>query len=449
MAGRMECAGYFYTSLDRNGNNIAFTLVRLIMRKSDPRSLMFRWRAILLPFLVISTLLLAGCGPDEVKPMAKPTETPPVRTPVVEVATVPVETVEVDEAVQTLEALAADIQSDDEETILAAFEAIDEELKSESPEAAIALLEENAAVLIGLMAHESIEICRGATWMLANVETEAAFEAIYAAVDHPDFGVRMSVLWELVEREDPRAVDALVAAFSPDSEIEPAFLYMLLDKMDDGAEEVLIRSLEVADASLLPEITERLVDLGSEAAIPYLIELLDREDFDDRVGVIEVLGEIGDPAALPTLLSMLEEEDVKIRTAAVVALGNFDDPAVFEALVELLEDDAPVLQKAAAKTLCNLSEATLAPLFDALWSLDLEMVAKTYRFFIAWGEPGSEGIMIMALNDYGNKSMALAFLNSGNEALEAAGKTWANAHGYNVVTMPSVGGSSGGWGSGQ
>jgi HEAT repeat protein len=420
------------------------------MPKSDPRNPNFRWQAILLP-VMMSALLLSGCASEEKDPPVKTINVTVEPTAVVEIATVPVETVEVEPTEKTLETLAADLQSDDEETILAAFQAIDEVLKSEESESAIVLLEENIDVLISLMAHESIEICRFATWMLTNVETEEAFEAIYAARDHPDFSIRMAVLWALVERGDPRVVDALVEAFRPDSEIEPAFLFFLLDEMETGVEEVLTQALEVADASVLPEIVDRFVELASVETIPLLIDLLDREDFEGRIGIIEALGEIGDPTALPTLLSMFEDEDEKVRTAVVKSLGSFDDPSVLDPLVEALEDVSTNVQKAAAKSLCNLSEATLEPLLDALTTfapLDLERVAKAYRFFIAWGKLGSESALIQALNNYGTKSMALAFLNSGNEKLEAAGKTWANQHGYTVITMPSVG-SSGGWGSGN
>ena len=418
------------------------------MLTTNLKSLRSRWYAILLPVLLFA-LLLSGCGSSEKAPTVEVIEVTVEPTVVVEVATVPVETVEVDSTEAMLAALAADLKSNDVDTILAAFEVIDEQLKSEAPDAAITLLEENTDVLITLMGHDSVEVCRVATWMLTNVETEQAFEAVVGMLDHPDFGVRMSVLWELVEREDPRAIDAVVDAFRPDSGIDPSFLYVLLDEMEEGAEEVLIRALEVADASVLPKIIDRLVALESVESVPQLIDLLGREDFDGRIEVIESLGEIGDPTAVPALLSLLEDEDVKIRTAAIEALGNFDDPAVFEMLVELLEDDAPVIQKAAANSLCKFSETALAPLFDSLWNLDLEQVAKTYRFFIAWGEPGSEAILGLALRDFGDQSMALAFLNSGNEVLEEAGRIWADEHGYNVVTMPSVGGSSGGWGSGQ
>ena len=40
----------------------------------------------------------------------------------------------------------------------------------------------------------------------------------------------------------------------------------------------------------------------------------------------------------------------------------------------------------------------------------------------------------MALNQYGAQEMAEAFLNSGNSALVGAGREWADANHYVIVT---------------
>jgi hypothetical protein len=64
---------------------------------------------------------------------------------------------------------------------------------------------------------------------------------------------------------------------------------------------------------------------------------------------------------------------------------------------------------------------------------DLAVIAGAFSFFIQRGEPGSEDALIQALNAYGDKDMAEAFLNRGNSALEAAARQWAVAHGYQVI----------------
>lgn len=60
------------------------------------------------------------------------------------------------------------------------------------------------------------------------------------------------------------------------------------------------------------------------------------------------------------------------------------------------------------------------------------------------GIPGSEKKLVDVLMDYGNKSMAEDFLNSGSNQLSSGGRSWANAHGYNVRTGPGSHRSS--WG---
>jgi len=72
---------------------------------------------------------------------------------------------------------------------------------------------------------------------------------------------------------------------------------------------------------------------------------------------------------------------------------------------------------------------------------------EIYEDFIAKGIPGTEGVLIAALNKSGNLKMADDFLNCGNWGLEQAAREWAARNGY------SVGSKSGGppnkWGFGR
>lgn len=61
------------------------------------------------------------------------------------------------------------------------------------------------------------------------------------------------------------------------------------------------------------------------------------------------------------------------------------------------------------------------------------------------GEPGTETILIKALNKYNDKSMAEDFLNCGNNQLEEAAKKWARVHGY--MEWPDFGSDSPTWGN--
>jgi len=128
-------------------------------------------------FLLIPiALFIVSCGPVAGSP--SPTAVPTVRvaTAVVMPVSTQVETPALDEMSRLLNDLEHDLQSDDAETLSEAFKALDEILKSDEPEPAIALLEENSERLIVLMEHEAPEVFRLATWMLTHVETDEAFE---------------------------------------------------------------------------------------------------------------------------------------------------------------------------------------------------------------------------------------------------------------------------------
>lgn len=63
---------------------------------------------------------------------------------------------------------------------------------------------------------------------------------------------------------------------------------------------------------------------------------------------------------------------------------------------------------------------------------------------IKLGIEGSQNELIGVLFEYGNKSMAEDYLNSGSGELAAGGRRWANAHGYQVST--GFGSNRSGWG---
>ena len=63
----------------------------------------------------------------------------------------------------------------------------------------------------------------------------------------------------------------------------------------------------------------------------------------------------------------------------------------------------------------------------------LEEIVGNYKGVIAAGQPGSEDILIAALNRFPDYGMALDFLNSGNSKLEDAVRSWASAYGYRII----------------
>jgi hypothetical protein len=105
-----------------------------------------------------------------------------------------------------------------------------------------------------------------------------------------------------------------------------------------------------------------------------------------------------------------------------------------------------LMHRAACQGLAKRDETQLKPLLDALHQRDLNTIATTYDFYIAWGEPGSEPVLIQTLEQYGDDFMATSFLNSGNDKLVKAAEEWAEENGYTITSIYTPG-SSGSWGS--
>ncbi|MDQ5822288.1 MAG: hypothetical protein M3540_12685 [Actinomycetota bacterium] len=91
----------------------------------------------------------------------------------------------------------------------------------------------------------------------------------------------------------------------------------------------------------------------------------------------------------------------------------------------------------------------LAPLRKALRTRDHRLVADLMLFYIQLGQPGSESILIEAMNRYGDPQMVLQVLQSDNRRLVKAAYAWASSHGYTVTGSPGGPGGAGTWGGGR
>jgi hypothetical protein len=92
----------------------------------------------------------------------------------------------------------------------------------------------------------------------------------------------------------------------------------------------------------------------------------------------------------------------------------------------------------------------IAPLIAALEKPDYELITDMYSFFIQLGQPGSERVLVQALDRQGftpeGSTMALGFYASGNKRLVQGAREWASEHGASFTGSP--GGAGPRWGSG-
>jgi len=336
-----------------------------------------------------------------------------------------------------------------------------------------------------------------------------AVEALIAALKDTDANVRNSAaqaLWNYGDR-DPRAVEPLIAALKdPDANVRDSAVKALrhYGARDPSASESLIAALQNSDATVQgdaawalgmisrdPSAVESLnaalkdSDAGvrgdaawalglfkDPSGVELLIAALKDSDagaqcgvpsgFEPRVNICadDSLVEIGAPAVEP-LVAALNGSDSLTREGAAMALGEIGNETegdhCVEPLIAALNDPDAGVRRVAAWALVRAAMTTgtgalirhdaVNALLDAMRKRELAVIAGASRFFIERGEPGSEEVLIQALNTQGNAWVAEGFLNCGNEALEAAAKKWVSGHGYGI-TYVGVG-KVATWGSGH
>ena len=163
----------------------------------------------------------------------------------------------------------------------------------------------------------------------------------------------------------------------------------------------------------------------------------------------------GSTAALTTIeyesgvINDLKNEDPQVREEAARALGKTADSQALEALFTALQDEDSSVRWNAAMALGEIEDPrVIKPLFAAMKHEDLATVSGAYKFFIRKGEPGTEDILIHALNKYGDYTIALAFFESGNSKLEKAAKKWLKGNLYPTLS-PAGGNGELRWGKGR
>ena len=100
------------------------------------------------------------------------------------------------------------------------------------------------------------------------------------------------------------------------------------------------------------------------------------------------------------------------------------EPVMFRGKRDEKKEATVVLAKA-----CNADVNELLPY------LQQKTTVIMYYALLKIGDPTTIEVLKEALNKFGNKDMALDYLNCGNEELESAAETWARRHGYRVVTV--------------
>lgn len=117
----------------------------------------------------------------------------------------------------------------------------------------------------------------------------------------------------------------------------------------------------------------------------------------------ELLAYIGAPAVNALMLKMKSNnQEVRFSAAdALVKMSKFNPDAV-KNLTDVIDDQS------------------------------LGAISKNYPFYIRLGSPGTEDLMLRALENYFNQTMCVDYLNCGNTTIENGAKLIAQSKGFNV-----------------
>lgn len=334
--------------------------------------------------------------------------------------------------------------------------------------------------LIEALKDENTQKQRGAASVLGEIGDIAAVEPLMALLQNPNTAhdVQSSVVGALGKLKDGRAVPQLVETLGKG---DPNLVTPLIDALVsigkpsvkpladqlDGKDTWLVMNAEIAIEQLgetaVPDLTAIVNDtaaskgkrikvinilkkLKGEGIFEAFSGALTDKEREIRSAALEAVISMNDPRGTDALISALKDSDDIIRERAVIALGNTNDQKAVEPLIGMLKDKKDSVWKASVSSLVNLGDAGTKRLIASLGAENIGLLYNNHGYFIDKGIPGSEAVLIKALNKYDSKDLAVDLLNCGNSELDKAARTWAPKHGYRVVT----GGTGGGgpvWGS--
>ena len=277
----------------------------------------------------------------------------------------------------------------------------------------------------------------------------------------------------LLTFRDPQTIDPMLAALESPEHRSATVAEYLGEMHEARAVEPMVRIINANRGKFGFPVDSYLKALGKmgPTAVPPLMALLNDPDQSTRWSAWEGLAETNDSRALEVMIKAVSDEDSIIDSAAQRYLSASKDPRALAALVEALRhpnphespsgfSDASALSEAGAPAVDPLSALlhdadgtirvnaarALEPINDprvralllaALHERNVAVLAGAYTFYLDLGEPGTEDLVIEALNQFGDEYMSSFMLNCGNVRLEDAARAWSLAT-YHVPANPFV-----------
>lgn len=236
-------------------------------------------------------------------------------------------------------------------------------------------------------------------------------------------GVKFSMAlgdWHSVAQASPTpcVIDALIAALEAPPSWWSSKVHTIMGNGDS--------------CSVEGHAVDALAAIGA-SAVPRLLESFASQRVCVRDGAMTVLGAIGDPRAVEPLFRDFQAHACKEERVAKT-LGDMGTKAVPRFSFWVFEDPTPEVRSCAMKALAWMQVDVVR---EVMATQDLGTITRLYRDILGLALPGTEDILIKALEQHGNAAMAEVFLNCGNETLEQAGRRWAERHGYSIGSWPA------------
>jgi len=318
-------------------------------------------------------------------------------------------------------------------------------------------------------ANESVRV--NAAQVLGKIKAPRSVEPLIAALHDTSPRVVEAAADALAEIGDVRALPALVAALK---ELRNPFLggnavLRALDAIGPPAVDALAAASRDPNPDVRAQALFALGGINSEDALVPLVAGFHDQDNRVRAAAAGALAGSRNSGSAQPVLAALKDSAMEVRESAVRGLCVNDsawaiaplvaalrDPAssfveqclnaspdgirrpITDPFLALLKDPDGRTRQLAADALShqvmmhtalrNFREPEDDRVIDALLALlkagDTDALAGAYMFFVALGEPGSEGTLVEALRRHGDEETAGYLLTCGNAKLEEAARAW-------------------------
>jgi hypothetical protein len=215
------------------------------------------------------------------------------------------------------------------------------------------------------------------------------------------------------------------------------------DSLNEQKIELIIHALQINNLDIKYE--EALITAAKQHGNSAMIKIIDawyeNRNSSSLFNAIQGFNN----EAISFLVNKMETD-----TIAINLLARFGQPVV-NTMIEKMKDNEQAVRFAAGDVLVQMLKYdpnAIDILTSAIDNGGIKIIAKNYPFYIRLGQPGTEKILLKALNSQFNQEMCVDYLNCGNTELESGASDIAAKHGYWVT--PSFGGHGGPkWGSGN